>query len=130
MPTKEEQSNIFTLIHLIYRLQRQYQIHDILFDLILENTPTEEELEQKSNHFNLSVHLQKLKENPEYRQEQEEKKQTKINLMTDQLEELEKNGYVTLKRTTQFLGGPPPSINSVLLTTEGMIIIDEDPNGI
>jgi len=122
MPTNEEQSKI---LNLIYQLQREHQTHDILFELILENLPTEEELEQKSNHVNLSVHRQKLEVNPEYRQEQEEKKQKNINLMTYHLEELKNDGYVTLKRTTQFLGGPPPSIDSVLLTTKGKIAIEE-----
>jgi hypothetical protein len=126
MPANEEQSKI---LNLIYRLQKEYRKDDILFDLILENRPTEETLEQKSGHFRSSLHKQKLEVNPEYRQEQEEKKQKKINLMTYHLEELKNHGYVTLEWTTQFLSGPPPSIDSVRLTTKGKIAI-EDPNSI
>jgi len=44
MPTNEEQSKI---LNLIYQLQKQHQIHDISLELILENQPTEEELERK-----------------------------------------------------------------------------------
>ncbi|MEB3123247.1 MAG: hypothetical protein VKL41_18740 [Snowella sp.] len=126
MPTNEEQSKI---LDLIYRLQKEHGTDDILFDLILKNRLTEEELKREKSFFEKSFHAQKLEGNPKYRQEQEEKKQKKINLATYHLEELENNGYVTLKWTTQFLSGPPPSIDSVRLTTKGKIAI-EDPSSI
>jgi hypothetical protein len=126
MPTNEEQSKI---LNLIYRLQKEHQTHDVLFDLILENRPTEEELKREDSYIDKVAHAQSLHDSPLYRKEQEEKKQKKINLATYHLEELENNGYVTLKWTTQFLSGPPPSIYSVRLTTKGKIAI-EAPNNI
>ena len=126
MPTNEEQSKI---LNLIYRLQKEYRKDDILFYLILDNRPTEEELKREKSFLEKSLHAQKLEGNHGYRQEQEEKKQKKINLMTYHLEELEKNGYVTLKWTEQFLSEPPSSVASVRLTTKGKIAI-EDPNSI
>jgi hypothetical protein len=128
MPTNEEQSKI---LNLIYRLQKEHQTHDVLFDLILENRLTEEELKREEDYDYIDevAHAQSLHYSPLYRKEQEEKKQKKINLATYHLEELKNNGYVTLKWTTQFLSGPPPSIDSVRLTTKGKIAIEE-PNSI
>jgi len=126
MQTNEEQSKI---LNLIYQLQKQHQIHDISLELILENQPTEEELERKKSFTEESRHYQNLALYPWYSQEQEEKKQRKINLVTYHLEELEKNGYVSLTLTEDVFSGPPPSVYSVRLTTKGKIAI-EVPNSI
>ena len=126
MPTNEEQSKV---LNLIYRLQKEHRTDDILFDLILENRPTEEELKRKDNYFEISLHVQNLEHYPWYRQEQEEKKQKKINFATYHLEELENNGYVNLTLTPSNFSGPPPGIYSVRLTTKGKIAI-EKPNSI
>ena len=74
MPINEEQSKI---LDLIYRLQKGHRTDDILFDLILKNRLTEEELKREKSFFEKSFHTQKLEGNPKYRQEQEEKKTEK-----------------------------------------------------